>query len=217
MVLILVTAFVVAYHPLVKAVIDRLIRIPNSGRQSILLVGLVSMVTGWISWGLGLIVGAIFAREMGELADKRGMTVHCPLLCVAGYMGMSLTWHWGLSSSAALSMNTSGNVFIEQGVVNGVISTTATIFHPYALTLTLASIVYTLIILYLLNPPTENTRGIFEYVDADTQEDTIDQADLDTGTSTDEEPDVVADGGEDTGPSPADRTTIIIFSVGLSR
>lgn len=205
MVLILVTAFVVAYHPLVKAVIDRLIRIPNSGRQSILLVGLVSMVTGWISWGLGLIVGAIFAREMGELADKRGMTVHCPLLCVAGYMGMSLTWHWGLSSSAALLMNTSGNVFIEQGVVNGVISTTATIFHPYALTLTLASIVYTLIILYLLNPPTENTRGIFEYVDADTQEDTIDQADLDTGTSTDEEPDVVADGGEDTGPSPADR------------
>jgi len=206
MVLILVTAFVVAYHPWVKRVIDRLIRIPNSGRQSILLVGLVSMVTGWISWGLGLIVGAIFAREMGELADKKGMPVHYPLLCVAGYMGMSLTWHWGLSSSAGLLMNTPGNVFIEQGVVDTVISTTETIFHPYALTLTVVSIVYALIILYLLSPPEDTARGISEYVDVDhDDEEFIEQDDLDAGTSTDEDPDVVADGGEADEPTPADR------------
>lgn len=206
MVLILVTAFVVAYHPWVKRVIDRLIRIPNSGRQSILLVGLVAMITGWISWGLGLIVGAIFAREMGELADRKGMAVHYPLLCVAGYMGMSLTWHWGLSSSAGLLMNTPGNVFIEQGVVDGVISTTQTIFHPYALTLTVVSIVYALIILYLLSPPEENARGISEFMDIDHEdEELIEQDDLDAGASTDDDPDVVADGGEDAKPSPADR------------
>lgn len=204
MVLILVTAFVVAYHPRVKAVIDRLIRIPNSGRQSVLLVGFVSMVTGWISWGLGLIVGAIFAREMGEFADKKGMAVHYPLLCVAGYMGMSLTWHWGLSSSAGLLMNTPGNVFIEQGVVDAVISTTETIFHPYALTLTAASIVYALIVLYLLSPPTANSRGISEYVDIDDEE-AMEQADLETETSSSEESGVVADGGTDSQPTPADR------------
>lgn len=203
MVLILVTAFVVAYHPVVNRVIDRLIRIPNTGRQAILLVGLVSMVTGWVSWGLGLIVGAIIAREMGELADKNGMAVHYPLLAVAGYMGMSLTWHWGLSSSAGLLMNTPGNVFIEQGVVDGVISTTQTVFHPYALILTITSIVYALIVLYLLSPPEENSRGISEFVEVDHDDDPIDETAIDAGSEPREDPDIAADGG--TTLTPADR------------
>jgi short-chain fatty acids transporter len=165
MVLILVTAFVVAYHPRVKAVIDRLIRIPNNGKQAVVLVGLVAMLTGWISWGLGLIVGAILAREMGELADEKGMAVHYPLLCVAGYMGMSLTWGWGMSSSAALLQATPDNVFMEAGVVDRVIGATETVFHPYAITLTLLSLVYASIMLYLLCPPKENATGISGYLD----------------------------------------------------
>ncbi|WP_459882468.1 short-chain fatty acid transporter [Halorubrum gandharaense] len=220
MVLILVTAFVVAYHPWVKSGIDRLIRVPNNGTQAVLLVGGVAMVTGWISWGLGLIVGAIFAREMGELADRKGMAVHYPLLCVAGYLGMSLTWGWGMSSSAALLQATEGNIFMEQGVVDGVIGATQTIFHPYALTLTVVSLVYALILLYLLNPPEENRFGISRYVDIDGgDEELVEKQDLDTGKAVDEEPDVVADGGhpddvaadggdnprDDDGSDPADK------------
>lgn len=75
-----------------KALINRLIRIPNTGRQAVVLVGIVSMLAGWISWGFGLILGAIIAREMGKHADSNGMVVHYPLLAVAGYLGMSLTW-----------------------------------------------------------------------------------------------------------------------------
>ena len=75
MVLILVTGCVVAYHPRVRAGILRLIRIPKNGRQAVVLVGLGSMLTGWVSWGLGLIFGAILAREMGKLAAKDGMAV----------------------------------------------------------------------------------------------------------------------------------------------
>ncbi|MFW5919050.1 MAG: short-chain fatty acid transporter [Halanaeroarchaeum sp.] len=205
MVLILVTAYVVAYNPWVKKAIDRLIQIPNSGRQAILLVGVISMVTGWISWGLGLIVGAIFAREMGELANRKGMAVHYPLLAVSGYMGMSLTWHWGLSSSAALLMNTPGNVFMEQGVVDGVITTMDTVFHPYGLTLTVTSIVYALIILFLLSPPKENARGISEFVDIDSEEELVEQDDLEAAKSPEGESEEIADGGEAAKPSPADR------------
>ena len=58
------------------------------------------MLTAWISWGLGLILGAIMAREMGKHAAKSGMAVHYPLLAVAGYMGISFTFGWGLFSSA---------------------------------------------------------------------------------------------------------------------
>jgi len=165
MVIILVTGCVVAYHPRVRAGILGLVRLPKNGRQAVVLVGLGSMLTGWVSWGLGLIFGAILAREMGELAAKNGMAVHYPLLAVAGYMGMSLTWGWGLSSSAGLLQATDGNVFMEQGIVDRVIPATEWVFHPYSLILTVLALIFASGMLYLLSPPEENCRGIARYVD----------------------------------------------------
>ena len=165
MVIILVTGFVVAYHPRVKGAILRLVSLPRNGRQAVVLVGIGSMLTGWVSWGLGLIFGAILAREMGKVAARDGMAVHYPLLAVAGYMGMSLTWGWGMSSSAGLLQATDGNVFMVQGIVDRVIPATEWVFHPYPLILTGLSLVFASIMLYLLAPPDENCRGIGRYVD----------------------------------------------------
>ncbi|MDX1495448.1 MAG: TIGR00366 family protein [Longimicrobiales bacterium] len=164
MVIILVTGFVVAYHPRVRGGIVRLVRIPKNGRQAVVLVGIGSMLVGWISWGLGLIFGAILAREMGKMAASRGMAVHYPLLAVAGYLGMSLTWGWGLSSSAGLLQATPDNVFMQQGIVDRVIPATEWVFHPYPLTLTVLAIVYASAMLWLLQPPDQNCRGIRRYV-----------------------------------------------------
>ncbi len=164
MVIILVTGFVVAYHPRVRGGILRLVRMPKNGRQAVVLVGVGSMVVGWISWGLGLIFGAILAREMGKVAARAGMAVHYPLLAVAGYMGMSLTWGWGLSSSAGLLQATDGNVFMQQGIVDRVIPATEWVFHPYPLTLTALAILYASLMLWLLQPPDDNCRGIRRYV-----------------------------------------------------
>lgn len=186
MVLILVTGYALAYHPWVQRGIRALTRIPNDGRQAVVLVGVIAMVVAWIQWGLGLIVGAIMAREVGRQAHQRDMSVHYPLLAVAGYMGLGLTWHWGLAASAPLLMNTPGNVFIEQGVVDGLIPTTKTVFSTYALTLTVLSIIYSAILLYLLSPPDEESQGITEFVDES-------NLDLDEGTAT--------DGGTDAGAS----------------
>jgi len=197
MVLILVTAFVVAYHPRVKGVIDFLVRLPKNGRQAVVLVGVGAMLTGWISWGLGLIFGAILAREMGKYAEETGMSIHYPLVAVAGYLGMSLTWGWGMSSSAGLLQATDGNVFMEQGVVDSVIPATEWVFHPYPITLTVLSILYASVVLYLLCPPKDNRRGFSEYVTGQELEDALDDSAVDTGsqrgagTGTD----VSADGG----------------------
>lgn len=165
MVIILVTGFVVAYHPRVRAGILRLVHLPSNGRQAVVLVGVGSMIVGWISWGLGLIFGAILAREMGRVAQRDGIAVHYPLLAVAGYLGMSLTWGWGLSSSAGLLQATDGNIFMVQGIVDRVIPATEWVFHPYPLTLTALSLVYGSLMLYLLAPPDRNCRGIERYVD----------------------------------------------------
>ena len=176
MVLILVTANVVAYHPRVRKGILRLVRLPKNGRQAVVLVGISSMLTGWVSWGLGLIFGAILVREMGKHAGKSGMAVHYPLLAVAGYMGMSLTWGWGLSSSAGLLQATDGNALMELGFVDRVIPATEWVFHAYPLLLTALSLIFASIMLYLLCPPDDNCRGIERYVLLDRDDDTVAEA-----------------------------------------
>lgn len=165
MVLILATGYVLAYHPLVQRGIDRLTAVPSTGPQAVVLVGAVSMVVAWIQWGLGLIVGAILAREMGRRAHERQITVHYPLLCVAGYMGLGLTWHWGLAASGPLLMNTPGNVFIKAGIVDGLVSTSQTIFHPYTLALVVLGIAYSLGVLYVLTPPESESEPITAFLD----------------------------------------------------
>lgn len=163
MVLILVTGYVLAYHPRVRAIINWLCERPADGKQAVVLVGLISMVLAWINWGLGLIVGAIFAREMGRRFHEKGKSIHYPLVCVAGYLGLGLTWHWGLSASAPLLINTPGNIFADL-LPGGVISTSKTIFSIYALGLTGTSIIFALVCLYFLAPPEEVSEGITEFV-----------------------------------------------------
>jgi short-chain fatty acids transporter len=160
MVIILVTATVVAYHPKVRALILRLVRLPGNGRQAVVLVALGSMLTAWVSWGLGLVFGAILAHEMGREASRRGMAVHYPLLAVAGYIGTGLNWGWGLSSSPGLLQATDGNVLMQMGFVDRVIPATEWVFHPYPLTLTALAIVYASVTFWLLCPPDSHCRGI---------------------------------------------------------
>ncbi|WP_247000137.1 short-chain fatty acid transporter [Halosolutus gelatinilyticus] len=164
MVLIIMTGFVIAYHPWVNRGLQRLAAVPTSSGQAVVLVGVVSMALAWVHWGFSLVVGAIFAREMGKAAYRKGIDVHYPLLCVAGYMGLGLTWHWGLSGSAPLLLATPENEFIELGIVDAPLGTSATIFSTYALALTALSIAFAAIVLYLLTPPAERSTGISEYI-----------------------------------------------------
>jgi short-chain fatty acids transporter len=165
MVLILMTGFAIAYHPRVNDGITRLTELPSNGKQAAVLVGVVAMVLGWIHWGFSLILGAIFAREMGMTARDRGIDVHYPLLATAGYLGLGLTWHWGLSASAPLQIATDGNAFIEMGVVDGVVPTSATIFSSYALVLFVLSVLFAAAMLYLLAPSPSRSQGIEAFVD----------------------------------------------------
>ena len=167
MVLILMTGFVIAYHPRVNAGIRRLTRIPSSGKGAVVLVAVVTMALGWVHWGLSLILGAIFAREMGKTAHREGIEVHYPVLCVAGYMGLGLTWHWGLSGSAPLLLTDAANIGEGTGFefLTSTVPATQTILHPYAIMLTIFSIVFATLVLYLLAPTGSRARGITDYVD----------------------------------------------------
>jgi short-chain fatty acids transporter len=208
MVVILMTGFVVAYHPRVNAVIQRLTRLPNNGKTAVVFVGVVTMLLGWVHWGLSLVAGAIFAREMGKTAHERGIDVHYPALCVAGYLGLGLTWHWGLSGSAPLLLASEGNEFVtELGVLDGIVPASETILHPYGLTLTALSIAFAAVVLYLVSPTGDRATGITAYVpeselfDSAVEDGTNEPAsDGDTGAP-------ATDGGTATAtaPTPAER------------
>ncbi len=105
MCLILVTGHALASASGVRAVIDRLAKIPRSTASAAGLVGLVACIGGIVNWGLGLIVGALLARDVGRALEARGIRAHYPLICAAGYMGL-LVWHGGFSGSAPLTMTT---------------------------------------------------------------------------------------------------------------
>lgn len=167
MVLILMTGFAIAYHPRVNKGIRRLTELPSNGKQAAVLVGVVAMVLAWVHWGFSLILGAIFAREMGETAREKGIAVHYPLLATAGYMGLGLTWHWGLSASAPLMIATEGNEFIQLGIIDAPIPTSATIFSSYALIIFVLSVIFAAAMLYLLAPAPGRAEGIEEFVDED--------------------------------------------------
>lgn len=183
MVLILMTGFAIAYHPRVNDGIQRLTELPSNGKQAAVLVGVVAMVLGWVHWGFSLILGAIFAREMGKTAHEKGIDVHYPLLATAGYLGLGLTWHWGLSASAPLQIATEGNAFIEMGLIDGVVPTSATIFSSYAIILFVLSVLFAAAMLYLLAPSPSRSQGIEEFVDPDELgDDAVDESDSDAAT-----------------------------------
>jgi short-chain fatty acids transporter len=160
MCIILVTGYALAFHPRVRRGITWLCTLPRNGKQAAALVAFISCFFSWINWGLGLIIGASIAREMGRQAYFRKMPVHYPVICAAGYTGMGLIWHWGLSGSAPLMVTTSGN-FLEK--IIGIVPVSQTIFSSYSLYNSLVVLVFAVIVCYLLHPAASRSRGIEHY------------------------------------------------------
>ncbi len=104
MCLILLGGFVVATSRPVGRCLQSLAKIPQSALQVYLCTFGVSAVACWINWGLGLVVGAFFAKEVA----RQNPQAHFPLLVATSYMGF-IFWHGGLSGSIPLTVGTAGN------------------------------------------------------------------------------------------------------------
>ncbi|WP_116133089.1 short-chain fatty acid transporter [Tropicimonas sp. IMCC34043] len=124
MVFVLVAGYMMASTPLVRRILSRLAGYASTPRGAILLVSVVSLGASWINWGFGLIVGALFAKELA-----RKIEVDYRLLIASAYSGF-LVWHGGLAGSIPLAIATEGHPFAAQ---MGVIGTSQTIFAPFNL------------------------------------------------------------------------------------
>ena len=90
MLLVLVTGYILASSPPVKALLARMAGLASSAGSAIILVSVVSLVASWLNWGFGLVVGAIFARELA-----RQIRVDYRLLVASDYSGFVI-WHGGI-------------------------------------------------------------------------------------------------------------------------
>lgn len=109
MCLVLVTGHALASSPPLARMVQYLAQRPGSAAQATALVALVAGACAVVNWGLGLIVGALMAREVGRAMAGKGIRVHYPLLAAAGYVGL-MVWHGGLSGSAPLTVTTKGDL-----------------------------------------------------------------------------------------------------------
>ena len=149
--LMLVTGFALANTPPVHRGLRAFARLPRNEVQVIVLTVLSMMVFSWISWGFGLIAGAIVCREMGIVHRGR---VHYPLLVAATYAGF-LVWHAGYGGSIPQLIATPGH-FLEGQM--GVIPVTESIFAPVTLIIVLALAVVIPIVMALMRPRSDEER-----------------------------------------------------------
>lgn len=161
MCLILVTGHALATSPIMRRGIEKLAEIPRHQTGAIALVALTAAIASWINWGLGIIVGALMAREVGRSGHLRNIPFHYPLLGAAGYAGF-LTWHGGLSASAPLLVATKGH-FLEKQI--GLIPTSETLFSPMNIVITLALLVVIPVTCMLMAP--KKREEIVTIVDID--------------------------------------------------
>ena len=98
MVLILVTGYTLAEAPVLKRAIVYIASKPRNQIEGALLCFGVSAVLSLLNWGLGLVSGALVARQVA----KRLTGAHFGYLIAAAFMGF-IVWTQGLSSSIALA------------------------------------------------------------------------------------------------------------------
>lgn len=133
MCVMLVLGAALATAPAVQRGIAAAIGWVRSPRQLVGATAFIAIGLALLNWSLGLIGGAVVAREAGRLARERGFRLHYPLLCAAGYSGL-MTWHGGFSGSAPLKVTTATDLSevlgAELASVVGVMGLEQTVLSP---------------------------------------------------------------------------------------
>ncbi|HDR1021414.1 TPA: TIGR00366 family protein [Pasteurella multocida] len=134
MALIVVTGHALASSPPVKNVLRNIASLAKTPTQGVMLVTFFSALACVINWGFGLVVGAMFAREVA----RRVKGSDYPLLIACAYIGF-MSWGGGLSGSMPLLAATPGNP-VEH--IAGLIPIQNTLLTGFNLFITIGLVVF---------------------------------------------------------------------------
>nr|WP_261880465.1 TIGR00366 family protein [Mycobacterium marinum] len=167
MVLILVTGYTLAEAPPLKRAIIFVASKPTNQIQGALLCFSLSAALSLLNWGLGLVAGALVARQVA----KRLEGVHFGYLIAASFMGF-IVWTQGLSSSIALANTDSKspiNVIHKMTGIN--VPLRLTIFQPYSWVAAAAVLVLLAIAIRRMEPARRLEPDPAVFADEDTPSD----------------------------------------------
>src|SRR5262245_57809934 len=156
MTMIIVSGYAVAVSPPVFAIIQRMARIPRTGKGAAAFVALFSMLSSLLSWSFSLIFSGLLAREVaGRVrgADYRAVGA-------AAYLGLGSVWALGLSSSAALIMAAPSSLPASIQRISGVIPLGETLGLWQSLLMAVVLVVVSLAIAYGSAPEADQARGM---------------------------------------------------------
>ncbi len=159
MCLILVTGHALAASPPVRRVLAAASGLPKSPAQGAALVAFVAAALGVLNWGLGLVGGALLARDVGRSLEARGVRAHYPLLAASGYVGL-LVWHGGFSGTAPLKVTNDAEIadILPAGLNLAPIDLTQTVLSPMNLVATGGLLIIAPLVMALMTPKSEDAR-----------------------------------------------------------
>jgi short-chain fatty acids transporter len=133
MALVVVSGHAMASSPLLRRWMGNIASVAKTPAQGVMLVTFMAAFCSIINWGFGLVVGALFAREVARRVPKSDYR----LLIASAYIGF-LTWHGGLSGSVPLVAATPGNPMEK---ISGLIPISETLLTPYNIFITLTLLI----------------------------------------------------------------------------
>ncbi len=152
MAFVTIGGYVVAVSPPVQALIERMARIPRTGRGAVGFVAGATMISSFLSWGLSLIFGGLLVRALARRTDLR---MDYRAAGAAAYLGLGATWALGLSSSAAQLQANPASLTKNLLAISGVIPFSETIFLWQSMLVAAVLFVVSVLIAYASAPRRE--------------------------------------------------------------
>ncbi len=163
----LVLGQALASAPMVQNFFKKLASVPSGPFSAIVMITFLGLFTSWISFGFGLIIPAIFAKEIA----KNIKNVDYRLLIAAAYSGF-VVWHGGLSGSVPLAVASGGDTLVKTtaGVLTQAIPVSETIFSGYNMAIVIVIALLLPFLLALIHPSKEDTIVVDSKLLEDVQE-----------------------------------------------
>ncbi|SQH71836.1 Short chain fattyacids transporter [Helicobacter mustelae] len=167
MALVLVLGTALASAKIISNALKKLASLPKTYVGAVILVTLVALFGNLLNWGFGLVISAIFAKEIA----KQVKGVDYRLLIAAAYSGF-VVWHAGLSGSIPLTIASGGENLAKTtaGILTQAIPITKTIFSNYNLIMVGIIVVCLPLLLTLIHPPKNGVIQVNKALLEDTNE-----------------------------------------------
>ncbi len=152
MAMIVVTGFALASSEPVKKLLNHIASFAKTPKQGVALVCFFGGLASAINWGFGLVVGALFAKQIA----RNLKAVDYGLLIACAYIGF-MTWGGGLSGSMPLSAADASNIIVKGYLDGNPIPVTETIFTWYNLFVIAALLIFMPILVIYMVPKDPKT------------------------------------------------------------